>query len=70
MIHAGFLIRYFSTLKIEAISSSENLVNYQQTTWCSTAAVLQTSYMLHAGSLIHLFFDPEDRGDIFLRKFS
>jgi hypothetical protein len=25
-------------------------------------------YLFHAGSLLDLFFDPEDGGDMFLRK--
>jgi hypothetical protein len=29
---------------------------------------LQSCYLLHAGFLLGLFFDPEDAGDMFLRN--
>jgi hypothetical protein len=56
-----FLVQYiFSTLKMEAICSSETSVDTKRTTRLATC--------FDAGFLLSLFFDPEDGGDMFLRN--
>jgi hypothetical protein len=74
------LVRWFvepisSTLKMEAICSSETLVETQRTTRChipedDTLQSASACYLLHAGFLLGLFFDPEDGNDMFLQNFS
>jgi hypothetical protein len=37
--------------------------------FCLLGCNCSSCYLLHAGFLLHLFFGPEDRGDMFIRNF-
>jgi hypothetical protein len=65
------LYLYVRFIKFELSECKQNLCYLKQNVWREALEKIHKGfacYLLHAGFLFGLFFDPEDGGDMFLRN--